>query len=147
MPAVAALGFELVGCAHIPQGRYSTVRVYIDNPPGGVTVDDCQLVSRQISSVLEVEDPITGGYSLEAALAMATKKLHGADIAVRVAIDRNTGDYETFRTWTVVEDEAAQIIGGLEFPGSQMTLSDAKQRQPALEIDDTIEEPMQSVEF
>ena len=61
---VMALGYELWGVEHIAQGRHSVVRVYIDSP-GGITVDDCTTVSQQVSSVLDVEDPITGEYTLE----------------------------------------------------------------------------------
>ena len=61
---VTALGYELWGVEHIAQGRHSVVRVYIDSP-GGITVDDCTTVSEQVSSVLDVEDPITGEYTLE----------------------------------------------------------------------------------
>jgi ribosome maturation factor RimP len=61
---VTALGYELWGVEHIAQGRHSVVRVYIDSP-GGITVDDCTTVSQQVSSVLDVEDPITGEYTLE----------------------------------------------------------------------------------
>jgi ribosome maturation factor RimP len=63
-PAVAALGYELWGVEHVAQGRHSVVRVYIDSP-GGITVDDCAAVSEQVSSILDVEDPITGEYTLE----------------------------------------------------------------------------------
>ena len=61
---VTALGYELWGVEHIAQGRHSLVRVYIDSP-SGITVDDCATVSEQVSSVLDVEDPITGEYTLE----------------------------------------------------------------------------------
>ena len=63
-PAVTVLGFELWGVEHIVQGRHSVVRVYIESP-GGITVDDCATVSEQVSSILDVEDPITGEYTLE----------------------------------------------------------------------------------
>ncbi|KTC43672.1 ribosome maturation protein RimP, partial [Pseudomonas putida] len=46
------------------QGRHSLLRVYIDKE-GGVLVDDCAIVSRQLSGVLDVEDPITVEYTLE----------------------------------------------------------------------------------
>lgn len=61
---VVALGFELWGVEHIAQGKHSVVRVYIDSP-AGVTVEDCATVSEQVSSILDVEDPITGEYTLE----------------------------------------------------------------------------------
>ncbi|MDF7667253.1 ribosome maturation factor RimP [Orbaceae bacterium ESL0727] len=60
---VAALGFELVGIEYI-RGRYPVLRVYIDSE-AGVTVDDCADVSRQISAVMDVEDPINDAYTLE----------------------------------------------------------------------------------
>ena len=61
---VAALGYELWGVEHVAQGRHSVVRVYIDGP-AGITVDDCAAVSEQVSSILDVEDPIAGEYTLE----------------------------------------------------------------------------------
>ena len=61
---VEALGFDLWGVEYLSQGRHSVVRVYIDGPDG-VTVDDCAAVSEQVSSVLDVEDPVTGEYTLE----------------------------------------------------------------------------------
>ena len=63
-PAVTALGFEMVGVEHIAQGRHSLLRVYIDHPDG-IDVEDCADVSRQVSAVLDVEDPIKGEYTLE----------------------------------------------------------------------------------
>ena len=62
--AVRALGYELVGVEYLPQGRRSLLRIYIDSPDG-VTVDDCERVSHQVSGVLDVEDPIHGHYVLE----------------------------------------------------------------------------------
>ncbi len=63
-PAVDALGFELVGVEHVPQGRHSMLRIYIDHEDG-ITADNCAEVSRQVSAVLDVEDPIHGAYTLE----------------------------------------------------------------------------------
>ncbi len=61
---VAALGYVLWGVEHMAQGKHSVVRVYIDCP-AGITVEDCAAVSEQVSSILDVEDPITGEYTLE----------------------------------------------------------------------------------
>jgi ribosome maturation factor RimP len=58
------MGYEFVGCEYHGQGRYSVLRIYIDNQ-NGVTLDDCSKVSQQVSAVLDVEDPIHGRYSLE----------------------------------------------------------------------------------
>ncbi|MCI0505241.1 MAG: ribosome maturation factor RimP [Gammaproteobacteria bacterium] len=63
-PAVATLGYELVGVEYLSQGRHSLVRIYIDSEDG-VTLDDCERVSHQVSGILDVEDVIHGQYSLE----------------------------------------------------------------------------------
>ena len=63
-PVVVALGYECWGIEFSAQGRHSMLRVYIDKE-GGVLVDDCAIVSRQISGVLDVEDPISVEYTLE----------------------------------------------------------------------------------
>ena len=63
-PVIALLGYELVGIEYLVQGGNNVLRVYIDKD-GGVTLDDCQKVSRQVSGVLDVEDPIHDRYALE----------------------------------------------------------------------------------
>ena len=62
--AVEDLGCELWGIECQRAGRFMTVRLFIDKE-GGVTVDDCADVSRQVSAILDVEDPIAGKYNLE----------------------------------------------------------------------------------
>lgn len=61
---VQALGFELVDAELMGGRQHKTLRVYIDGPQG-VTVDDCADVSRQLSAILDVEDPFPGSYTLE----------------------------------------------------------------------------------
>ena len=61
---VVALGYQLWGVEYTPQGRHSIVRVFIDSP-AGISVDDCAGVSAQVSSILDVEDPVAGEYTLE----------------------------------------------------------------------------------
>lgn len=61
---IASMGYELVGIECQRAGRFFTVRLYIDKE-GGVTIDDCSDVSRQVSAILDVEDPITDKYNLE----------------------------------------------------------------------------------
>jgi ribosome maturation factor RimP len=63
-PAVTVFGLELWGLEFHVGGKRAQLRVYIDSE-NGVTVDDCAKVSRQISSVLDVEDPIKSEYVLE----------------------------------------------------------------------------------
>ena len=63
-PTVRALGCEVWGLEYRPRGRNSALKLYIDSPQG-VTIDDCERVSRQVSALLDVEDPIVHSYSLE----------------------------------------------------------------------------------
>lgn len=63
-PVIEAMGFDCWGIEYIAQGRHSVLRIYIESPDG-INVDDCEAVSRQISAVLDVEDPISGEYVLE----------------------------------------------------------------------------------
>ncbi|HEY7841611.1 MAG TPA: transcription termination factor NusA, partial [Gammaproteobacteria bacterium] len=81
--------------------------------------------------------------AIEAALASATKKRNREDIEARVAVNRETGDYETFRRWEVMPDGPDP----LEFPTRQIKLADARERNPEIEVGGFIEEPMPSVEF
>lgn len=80
--------------------------------------------------------------ALELALAMTTKKRHAGDIDVRVSIDRITGEYETFRRWTVIKDQDWDP----EFEDSQIRITDAKEEKEAeFNVGDIIEEPIESV--
>lgn len=63
-PVVRAMNCELWGVEYISQGKHSTLRVYLDKD-GGVDIDDCSQVSKQLSSILDVEDSISGEYTLE----------------------------------------------------------------------------------
>jgi N utilization substance protein A len=83
--------------------------------------------------------------ALEAALASATRKRHGNDIEVRVAIDKTTGNYETFRRWQVVEDP--DDGKGLEFPKRQLSISAALELGMDIEIGGYTEDPMESAAF
>ncbi|MEM5278395.1 transcription termination factor NusA [Cupriavidus taiwanensis] len=80
--------------------------------------------------------------ALEAALASATKKRFEEDVDIRVAIDRESGEHETFRRWLVVPDEL-----GLQEPDKQILLFEAREENPAIELGDYIEQQIESVEF
>lgn len=80
--------------------------------------------------------------ALEIALATATKKRYGDDADVRVAIDRETGEYQTYRRWTIVESEDV-----METPQAELSLAAAKEIDPAYEIGSVYEEEVDSVEF
>ena len=81
--------------------------------------------------------------AIEAALASATRRKHSEDIDVRVAIDRETGEYDTFRRWLVFEDESTE----LEFPDHELRMIDAVDVDAAAEPGGYVEVPMDSVEF
>ncbi|MFZ2738313.1 MAG: transcription termination factor NusA [Burkholderiaceae bacterium] len=78
--------------------------------------------------------------AVEAALAQATKKLYSGDVDIRVELDRDSGHYETFRRWHVVPDEA-----GLQLPDQEILLFEAKEQIPDIEVDEYIEEAIESV--
>ena len=63
-PVVRGLGYELWGVEFDPRQRHPILRVYIEHPQG-ISVADCERVSHQLSSLLDVEDPMRGAYTLE----------------------------------------------------------------------------------
>jgi len=77
-PVVEAMGCELWGIEHLSMGRYSTVKIYIDSKEG-VDIEDCAKVSRQVSSLLDVEDPINGEYTLEVSSPGLDRRLFRLD--------------------------------------------------------------------
>src|SRR5579871_3961818 len=81
--------------------------------------------------------------ALEAALSSATRKKHGEEWDVRVAIDRKSGDYETFRRWMVFADESTELT----VPERELRLDDARDLDPKSQPGDFVEEAMESVGF
>jgi len=79
--------------------------------------------------------------ALELALATATKKRYDEDSTIDVAIDRKTGDYETFRSWDVVDDETLALLG------TQFTTEEATEQHPDLKPGDTHREKIENVDF
>src|SRR4051812_10212293 len=92
-----------------------------------------------ISREKTVERDLVFG-AVESALASATKKLHGAEVDIRVSVDRETGDYDTYRRWHLVPNEA-----GLQIPDAEILLFEAQEQIPDIEAADHIEEPTASV--
>lgn len=84
--------------------------------------------------------------AIESALAQATKKRHQADIVARVSIDRESGEYETFRRWEVIDLDETEN-GMLEYPTREITLDAARVENPDIEPGDFIEDEIESVEF
>ena len=87
-----------------------------------------------ISREKNVERDVVFG-AVESALAQATKKLYQGEVDIRVSIDRESGDYDTFRRWVVVADDA-----GLQNPEAEEMLMDAEDRVPGVEVGEFIEE-------
>lgn len=122
-PAINALGFTLWGIEYVPQGRHSLLRVYLDKE-GGIDVEDCAVASRQISSILDVEDPIGGEYTLEVSSPGLDRILFTLDqiqqyLGWYVAL-RLTENFDGRRKFTgqlkaVIDDEVVIIIGDEEY--------------------------------
>ena len=100
------------------------------------------LVVDVVSNEKDVEKEIIFE-AIEAALASATRKKHGGEIDARVSIDRETGDYQSFRRWEVVEESEEEEFN-LEH---QILLEDARNQNPEIEVGAFIEEPMDSIAF
>ena len=79
--------------------------------------------------------------AIELALSMATKKRYEEDSEIEVVIDRESGDYETFRRWTVMPDDHLSILG------TELTTEEAAEKDPALKVGDVYREQVEGVEF
>jgi N utilization substance protein A len=103
------------------------------------------LVVEVFSNEKEIEKEIVF-QAIESALETATIKRHVNQIKARVAIDRKTGDYKTFRQWEVV-DANSSCAGDVEFPTTQILLEVATLDNAEAQIGDIIEEEIDSVDF
>ncbi len=103
------------------------------------------LVVEVFSNEKEIEKEIIF-QAIESALETATIKRHANQIRVRVAIDRKTGDYITYRQWEVVAADSA-CAGDVEFPTTQILLEVARLDNPDVQVGDIIEEEIESVDF
>jgi ribosome maturation factor RimP len=116
---IQALGYEVVELEFHPQGRGGLLRVYIDKE-AGVTVDDCEIVSRQVSAVLDVEDPIPGAYTLEVSSPGLDRPL------------RKAADFARFTGTQVRIDLELPIEGRRRFAG---TLRGCEADEVTIEVD------------
>ncbi len=131
---VASEGLELVHVEYRRQGRTYLLRIDIDKE-GGVTLDDCQLVSQQVSAWLDVEDPIPGEYELQVSSPGLDRKFY------------RDSDYQKFIGRLVrVKTSAAirglhVIVGRLkEFDGKKIVVTD-----PAMKKDADYEIPLANI--
>ncbi|GAB2195927.1 ribosome maturation factor RimP [Sessilibacter sp. MAH4] len=120
-PSVEALECELWGIEYISQGRHTLLRVFIEKE-AGVNLEDCERVSRQLSSVLDVEDPITGQYTLEVSSPGADRTLFtieqfqryiGEQVSIRLRVAFE-GKRKIKGQIRAVEDEDVVIFMGDE---------------------------------
>ncbi len=118
-PTIEALGLELWGVEYSRHGRRATLRVFIDCL-SGVTVDDCARVSRQVSAILDVEDPIQSGYTLEVSSPGLERPLFtlpqyerflGAEVKLRLREPRNGRRKFAGVIEKVVADAVELLIG------------------------------------
>ncbi len=118
-PTVAGLGYELVGVELVGARSNRTLRVYIDTP-AGIRVEDCELVSHQVSGVLDVEDPIDGFYNLEVSSPGLDRPIFKA-----ADYDRFSGERIKLRLRELHQGRRRikGILAGLE--GEQVVIRDA----------------------
>lgn len=124
VPVVTALGYELLGIERLSQGqRTSIVRIYIDSPQG-ITLDDCERVSYQVSGVLDVENPITGSYTLEVSSPGIDRPLFtlehfkrfiGHKIKIRLTHPVQTRRHFTGILQKVEELNVTIVVDGIEY--------------------------------
>jgi ribosome maturation factor RimP len=119
-PAVKLLGYEFVACELMPQDKRVLLRVYIDSEEG-ITMRDCEIVSRQIGAVLDVEDPIMGKYYLEVSSPGSDRLLvtleHfqrfvGHSIKVKLRSSRNGRRNYTGLLQSVLEGNLTMVVEG-----------------------------------
>ncbi len=106
-PVVAAIGCELWGIEHTRRGHRSLLRLYIDSSRG-VTLTDCERVSREVTGVLDVEDPIRGPYDLEVSSPGVDRPLF-----TLIQLRRYIGDEVRLRLRVKIQGHR-QILGVVE---------------------------------
>lgn len=149
-PTVQALGYELWGVEFLRQGRRSVLRLFIDTDVG-VTVDDCAIVSRQVSALLDVEDPISGEYNLEVSSPGMDRPLFtlghyqryvGEDIALRLRVPQAGRRRFQGRLAACTEDGIVLVMEDNEYRFA-LDAIDSARLQPR--FDDSGDEPPGSV--
>jgi len=127
-PAVSALGYELMGVERNQSGRHCLLRVYIDQE-AGITIEDCEKVSHQVSGILEVEDPIKSAYTLEVSSPGLDRPLFtrahferfiGHEIKLRLSKPLNNRRVFNGLLHNVIDDDIIMIVDGVNY---QLTLA------------------------
>jgi ribosome maturation factor RimP len=131
-PAVEAAGMQLWGLEYQVLNRRALLRIYIDSPKG-VTVDDCALVSHQVSGVLDVADPINSDYRLEVSSPGWDRPLFTAEQFIQFI-------GQTIKVKTVLP-----VAGRRNFTG-QMTQADHNQITLQLEPEKSVNIPVEQID-
>ncbi len=112
-PVLTGMGYELVHVELAGGGRDTVLRVYID-APGGIALADCEAVSRQVSALLDVEDPVPGSYQLEVSSPGLDRPLAKA------------GDFERFAGHRVRVKLVAAVDGRRNYTGELLGYTDGQ---------------------
>lgn len=130
-PVVSGMGYDLIEIEHFPNPKHGVLRLYIDKE-GGVNVDDCSSVSRQISALIDVEDPVSGQFNLEVSSPGADRPL------------RRLQDFQRFTGSLVKLKMVMPLEGQRNFKGR---LLEASEETVVIETDDEeISLPMSAVD-
>ena len=135
-PVVAGMGFDLIEIEHFPNPKHGVLRLYIDKPEGSdsaaVVIEDCSAVSRQISALIDVEDPIRGQFNLEVSSPGLDRPL------------RRLKDFQRFTGSLVKLKTVMPLQGQRNFSGR---LREASEEVVVLETDaEEISLPMSAIE-
>lgn len=112
-PTIESMGFELWGFEYLPAGRHSILRVFVDKQDTGITVDDCADISRQISAIMDVEDPISSAYMLEVSSPGMDRLLF------------TPSQYQRYVGKTVQVRTAVGVLGRRKFKGPMVQATDS----------------------
>jgi ribosome maturation factor RimP len=130
-PVVKGMGYDLIEIEHFPNPKHGVLRLYIDKE-GGVNVDDCSNVSRQVSALIDVEDPVSGQFNLEISSP-------GADRPLRRLVD-----FQRFIGSLVKLKTVMPLEGQRNFKGR---LLEASEETVVIETDDEeISLPMSTID-
>lgn len=110
-PVISGMGYDLIEIEHFPNPKHGVLRLYIDKE-GGVLIDDCSAVSRQISALIDVEDPVRGQFNLEVSSPGLDRPL------------RRVKDFQRFTGSKVKLKTAVPLEGQRNFSGRLLEAND-----------------------
>ena len=110
-PVISGMGYDLIEIEHFPNPKHGVLRLYIDKE-GGVLIDDCSAVSRQISALIDVEDPVRGQFNLEGSSPGLDRPL------------RRVEDFQRFTGSKVKLKTAVPLEGQRNFSGRLLEAND-----------------------